>query len=381
MGKLLKSILHIITGLEDGGAEAVLYRLITNDNRFKHSVISLMGPGKYGPLLEKQGFTVHCLNMGKGKITRSGITFLWRYLRSNKFDILQTWMYHADLIGGVIGRFAGLNQVYWCIHNSTLVRGQTHWKTLVVTKICAALSYVIPRKIISCAQGAIEANVRQGYSASKFQLIPNGYDLSMFKPDVLNGETLREKWGIKKETFLIGIVARFDPQKDISNLIKALGRVRKSDLDFNLVMVGAGMESDNEELRGWIRSFGIEDRVIMLGQQNNIPEIMNAIDLLTLSSKYGEAFPNVLCEAMACGTPCVATNLGDIPVIISEYGWVVPAQSPDQLADAIIQAAIQRKNEFLWNSKKDNARQHIERNFNIQTMVDSYHKVWSAGKN
>lgn len=377
----MKSILHVITGLEDGSAEAVLYRLITNDNQFKHTVISLIGPGKYGHLLENKGFKLYYLNMGRGKITLSGIAFLWRFLRTNKFDIIQTWMYHADLIGGVLGRLAGHNQVYWSIHNSTLVWGQTHWKTLVVTKICALLSYFIPRKIISCAQGAIYANVRQGFSSSKFHLIPNGYDLSMFKPNVLNGDTLREKWGIKKKTFLIGIVARFDAQKDILNLIRAVGTIRKSDLDFNLVMVGAGVDSDNEELKSWIRSFGIESHVILLGQQNNISEIMNAIDLLTLSSKYGEAFPNVLCEAMACGTPCVATNLGDIPIIISEYGWVVPVQSPDQLAKKIIEASIQRKDEFLWNSKKDNARLHIKRNFSIQTMVDSYHKVWSAREN
>jgi glycosyltransferase involved in cell wall biosynthesis len=377
----LKSILHIITGLDDGGAEAVLYRLITNDRRSKHTVISLMGPGKYGPLLEKEGFTVYYLNMGKGKVTFSGLIYLLKFLLANSFDILQTWMYHADLIGGIIGRLAGFNKVYWCIHNSTLVRGQTHWKTLVVAKICAALSFVIPRKIISCAEGAIEANVQQGYSVSKFCLIPNGYDLSMFKPEPHKGEIFREKCGIKKNTFLIGIVARFDPQKDILNLIKALGIVSKGDLDFKLVMVGSGMESTNMELNGWIRSYEIEDRVIMLGQQSYIPEIMNAIDIITLSSKYGEAFPNVLCEAMACGTPCVATKLGDIPVIISEFGWVVPPESPEELADAIIQASIQRKSKLLWSAKKDNARLHIERNFSIQTMVDSYHKVWSDREN
>lgn len=377
----MKSILHIITGLDDGGAEAVLYRLITNDNSCRHTIISLMGPGKYGPLLQQKGFTVHSLNMGKGKVTLKGLFSIWRLLNQSKYDILQTWMYHADLIGGIIGRLSGVNQIYWCIHNSTLVKGQTHWKTLMVTNFCAALSYVVPKKIISCAQRAIEANVSQGYAASKFCLVPNGYDLSMFKPDLQKGKTFRDKWAIKKEIFLIGIVARFDPQKDILNLIKALSLVRKSGLNFNLIMVGAGMESINEELLGWIKSSGIEDLVIMLGQQNNIPEIMNGIDLLTLSSKYGEAFPNVLCEAMACGTPCVATNVGDVEVIISNNGWVVPPQSPELLAHAIIQAAKQWENQSLWQSKKEKARQHIEHNFSIQTMVESYHRVWNIRNN
>ncbi|MES3016270.1 MAG: glycosyltransferase [Bacteroidota bacterium] len=377
----MKSILHIITGLEDGGAEAVLYRLITNDSSCKHTVISLMGPGKYGPLLAQKGFTVYSLNMRKGHVTRTGLTFIWECLQNNKYDILQTWMYHADLVGGIIGRFAGITQIYWCIHNSTLVRGQTHWKTLMVTKLCAALSYVVPKKIISCAQRAIEANVSQGYAASKFCLVPNGYDLSLFKPDIFKRKTLREKWQIGDSAFLIGIVARFDPQKDILNLIKALGLVKKRGIDFHLMMVGVGMESSNEELRGWINSSEIEERVILLGQQDNIPEIMNGLDLLTLSSKYGEAFPNVLCEAMACGTPCIATNVGDVSVIISDYGWVVPPESPDLLANAIIQASDEWKDQLLWASKKEEARRHIEENFSIQTMVASYHKVWKVENN
>ncbi len=107
---------------------------------------------------------------------------------------------------------------------------------------------------------------------------------------------------------------------------------------------------------------------------------MNAIDLLTLSSKYGEAFPNVLCEAMACGTPCVATNVGDVSVIISDYGWVVPPESPEMLSQAILKASIEWQDHTLWMTKKYKARAHIQENFSIQKMVESYHKVWSTGR-
>jgi len=374
----LKSILHIITGLENGGAEAVLFRLVTNDKANRHTVISMMGMGKYGPMLEQSGIPVHGLGMPKGRITFKGLRTLWRLIRSEHYDLLQTWMYHADLVGGIMGRLRGIKNIYWCIHNSTLVAGLTSSNTLLVTKLCATLSYFVPNKIVSCAEKAIEVNVSQGYCAAKFCLVPNGYDLTEFKTNRDGGKTLRNSWHIPQDTFLLGIVARFDPQKDVLNLIRALGLVQEKGLDFHLVMVGTGMESSNSELHDWLTQNGILHRVTMIGQTNNIPLIMNAIDLLALSSKYGEAFPNVLCEAMACGTPCVATSVGDSAFIIADTGWVVPPQSHQMLAEAIIKAQNTWMDKPRWGALSMNARERIESNFSIQKMVEGYQKVWNT---
>src|SRR5690625_4423932 len=97
-------VVHIITGLNDGGAEGVLYRLCTNDKKYTHTVISLLDMGKYGPLLEEHGIKVYCLNMKRGKITLSDLSRLYRKLKKNQPDIVQTWMYHGDLIGGIVSR-------------------------------------------------------------------------------------------------------------------------------------------------------------------------------------------------------------------------------------------------------------------------------------
>jgi len=374
----VKTILHIITGLINGGAEAVLYRLVTNDKKNKHVVISMMGMEKYGSMLEKSGILVYTLGMPKGKITFKGIRNLWKFIRKEQPDIVQTWMYHADLVGGLMGRLAGVKKIYWCIHNSTLVPGLTSSSTLFVTKLCAPLSYIIPKKIISCAEKAIEVNVSQGYSAAKFCLVPNGYDLTQFKPDPDGGRILRNEWQIPHDTFLLGLVARYDPQKDVLNLIKALAIVHEKGVNFHLVLVGIGMEDSNSELRNWVKENNILDRVTMIGQSNDIPLVMNALDLLTLSSKYGEAFPNVLCEAMACGTPCIATSVGDSAFIIADTGWVIPPNSHQMLANAILEAECTWRDKSSWETMSERARERIERNFSIQKMVEGYQKVWGT---
>ena len=372
----MKSVLHIITGLENGGAEAVLYRLVTNDRNNRHTVISMMGPGKYGSLLHQNGIEVYCLNMPKGKFTVSGAIHLWKLIRKLKPDLLQTWMYHADLLGGILGRLAGIKKVYWCIHNSTLVRGATSWKTLLVTKFCAALSYFVPRKIVSCAQKAIDVNVTQGYELSKFCLVPNGYDVTEFRPDADAGKRMRDEWRMTEHRFLMGMVARFDPQKDIPNFLDAIAMVSHSSFDFHVILVGSGMEASNPELRQWLGDRGIVDKVTLIGQRNDIPAVMNAFDILVLSSQYGEAFPNVLCEAMACGTLCVATAVGDSEVIIADTGWVVPPRSAELMANAMREAIQSRQDPGNWASRRIKARMRIEENFDIKKMVDGYQRVW-----
>ena len=372
----MKSVLHVITGLENGGAEAVLFRLVTNDTQVKHSIISLMGMGKYGSLLHARGIPVYCLDMPKGGITFQGLRKLWKIIRNEKSAILQTWMYHADLLGGVIGKLAGIKNVYWCIHNSTLLPKATPWKTIMVTKICAVLSYVLPSKIISCAQNAIDVNAAAGYSAARFVLVPNGYNLTDFKPDQLSGRQLRTNWGFSENLFLLGAIARFDPQKDLQNLIAACGILVKKEIDFHLILVGPKLDLNNIELNNWIKEENIEHKVTLLGARDDIPQVMNALDILVLSSR-GEAFPNVLCEAMACGTPCVSTTVGDAALIVDKTGWLVPPSNSTQLAEGMMAAKEAWQNKIGWQTMKETARNRIESNFGIDKMVQGYHRVWA----
>ena len=121
-------VLHVITGLNDGGAEAVLHRLIKHDPHDEHLVVSLTGEGKYGPVLRQSGVPVTALEMPRGRVTWQGLSGLWRVLRAQRPDVVQTWMYHADLLGGVCARVQGL-PVVWGIRNTTLVPGESRRST------------------------------------------------------------------------------------------------------------------------------------------------------------------------------------------------------------------------------------------------------------
>lgn len=371
------NLFHIITGLNDGGAEAVLYRLCTHDQQDRHVVVSLMDEGKYGPLLQAAGVEVHCLGMPRRRVTLGGILRLWRLLRASRPDVVQTWMYHADLVGGVVARLAGVRTVCWGIRHTTLVPGLSARSTILVARICARLSHWVPRTIVSCSRAAARVHQALGYAADKMVVIPNGCDLAQFRPDQEARERLRGEWQVADSTFLIGMVARFDPQKDHTNLIAALALLKQRGVEFRCVLVGTGVDSTNESLTKRVAEAGLDQHVRLLGPRNDIPAVMNALDVHVLSSAYGEAFPNVLAEAMACGTPCVTTDVGDAALIVGETGWVVPPRDSRALAEALGDAISQWPDQRAWQARKRACRERIAAQFSLDAMVSAYRKVWA----
>ena len=177
---------------------------------------------------------------------------------------------------------------------------------------------------------------------------------------------------------LIGMVGRFDPQKEHFDLLDAFTIVKKTGVPHKLVLVGYKINTSNIALIGKIELLGLKDEVLLLDQRTDITTIMNSLDLYILSSSFGEAFPNVLAEAMACSTPCVTTDVGDAAFIVGDTGWVVPSKNSQALADAILIALNEQKvDPITWASRKVACRKRIIDNFSIQTMVDRYHRVWT----
>ena len=370
-------ITHIITGLNDGGAEAVLHRLCRhNAARNVHVVISLMDEGKYGPLLATAGVQVHCLRMPPGKVRFKAFFTLLALLRQLRPDVVQCWMYHANLFGGIAARCAGSKKIFWGIHHSALEPADSKRSTRIVSRLCAFCSGFIPKKIIFCSTQSTSIHANYGYDAKIFAVIPNGYDIQEFSPDDEAGKRLRHQLGIGDKTFVIGMVARFHPMKDHGNLLRALAIARKSLDDFHCLLVGTGITAENGTLNALIEQFDLQKHISLLGRRNDIPTIMNAVDIYS-SSSSGEAFPNVLAEAMACGTPCVTTDVGDSAFIVADGGWVVPAKDAAALAQAILTAHAEAQNSTLWNIRKQRAREIIVEHFTIEKMVGAYVAVWS----
>ena len=370
-------IVHIITGLGEGGAEAVLYRLCTHDQVNHHHVVSLSGAGKYGPMLVSRGVSVTTLNMSAGLPSPLAFLRLIRLLRQKNSDIVQTWMYHGDLLGGLAARAAGIRALVWGIRHTTLEPGKSKKITIWIVRLLAKLSWWLPSLIAVCAKEAMDVHEALGYDRHKMRFVPNGYDLDDFRPRLAPENELKDIVVADPTPALIGMVGRFNPQKDHANLLDALTIVRDSGLTFQCLLVGTGLHSSNEQLVEWIDQRGLADYVQLIGQRGDIPNIMNVLDLHVLSSAYGEAFPNVVAEAMACGTPCVVTDVGAAAYIVGDTGWVVPPRNANALAEAIESALCSISDLAVRDKLASQVRQRVEENFSIARMVSSYHTVWN----
>lgn len=372
-------IIHIITGLSNGGAEAVLFRLATCDGNNCHQVISLMDAGYYGERLIASGVQVHTLNMSRGRVTVSGITKLYKLLKVIKPDVVQTWMYHADLIGGIFARLAGIRTVIWGIRGP-FNRQLTSLQTTVTIRLCALLSKWIPSVVVSNSKHAAQVHENVGYDSSKLVYIPNGYSFDDFRPTRKESNAFRQEMDLGPETILLGMVARFDPYKDHDNLLAALSIISKGAYKICCALVGDEMEVDNVSLRRLIEKHDVGDIVKLLGPRDDVSEVMAGLDLHLLSS-LAESFPNVLAEAMACGTPCITTDVGDAALIVGDTGWVVPPSDPDEMADAIGEALIEMKKSSKWSAKRTACRERVLKNYTLEGMIMSYNKSWEDNIN
>ncbi len=367
-------ILHVTTGLNDGGAEAVLSRLCTARTEERHKVISLTDLGKYGADLQNADVEVVSLNMPRGQFVMSAFVRLIRIMRTDQPDVVQTWMYHGSLIGGIAAKIARRRCVVWGIHHSVLDSVRDKRATIWVAKAMGLLSGLVPTKIIMCSSASVAAHVPLGYRKTKVEVVANGYDLKSFRPDADMRKDGRSRLHVPRDMPLLGMVARFDLVKDHTNLIHALSILRERNTRWCCVLVGAGVDQQCEQLTRMVREANLQQAVLLCGQQAQVAEVMNAIDVHVLSSQ-SEAFPNVVAEAMACGTPCVATNVGDTAKIIGDTGWLVPPKDPSALASGI-QQALDEVGKPSWKVRQLAARRRIEGKFSIETMVERYRRVW-----
>ncbi len=369
------SILHVITGLSHGGAEAVLYRLCTSKQTdVTHQVISLMDLGKYGPLLQNDGINVKVLDNTKSITALFSIFRLTKMIRTSNPDIVQTWMYHANLIGGVAAKLAGCKNIVWSIRHTKLEHNKK--STQFVSWLCGKLSKLIPVAIVGCSESAADIHKQYGYAPKKMSVIPNGYDLENYSPSKELGSTIRSELGIASDALIFGMVGRWTPEKDHKTLLESLAIMKKQAYNFICLLVGSEVDEKNTVLAKLIKQNGLQNNVRLLGHRTDITAIMNTLDLHILSSAT-EAFPNVVAEAMACGTPCVTTDVGDASMIVGNPDWVVPPKRPDLLAEAIGRAisTIQSKGLDVLGMR---CRQRIVDNFSLDRMVQSYMNLWKS---
>lgn len=327
-------VAYIITGLNTGGAEIMLEKLLGRlSNSVQPFVLSLTGLGEVGPRLLARGVPVEALGMRPGLPNPLACAHLIRWIARLRPHVVHTWMYHADLLGGLAARTAGVRAVMWGIRHSNLDAGANKRSTLRVMRICARLSHWLPSRIACAGARTRDVHVTAGYAADRMLVIPNGFDLVRFHPDPQARHRVRVELGLPDATPVVGMVGRFDPQKNHRGMIVALTRLHALRPDVHAVMVGKGVDADNAQLRAWLHDAGLDQACHLLGLRDDIPSLMAALDVLMLPS-IGEAFPNVVGEAMACGVPCAVTDVGDAADVAGDLGRVVAPGDMAALAHA-----------------------------------------------
>ena len=374
-------LVFVITGLGTGGAEMMLYKLLTRINRDRYApiVISMISGGIFVERILALDIPVETLGMKPGRYNPIALLKLSQMLRSIKPDLIQGWMYHANL-AALLANFLSNSQapVFWSIHHSVDSLKAEKFALATTIKLTALLSDRVDRVVFSAEKGQRQ-HLKLGYSPDNATAIVDNFDLAKYKP-VSNPEfNLRSFLNLPEDTIIIGSVARYHPMKDHANLIDGAAILISNNPQVHFVLVGPNVDEQNPDLSAQIAQLGIGKQVHLLGERQDIPDLMTSFDIFTTSSAYGESFPNVLGEAMSCQIPCVATDIGDSRTIIGETGVVVPPKDPQALADAwhqLIVAGGEKRHELGRQ-----ARQRIETNFNLDgsnSFVRKYESIYAA---
>ena len=369
-----RKILHIITGLERGGAETMLFSLLSRSDRerFAPMVVSLTDIGPVGDRIAELGIPLRALGMPRGRLTLRGIGTLIRWIREQRPAIVHCWMYHACLLGGIAARLAGRYPVLWGIHHTALDPAHMKRSTIWTAHLAGLFSNWASDRIIYCAETAQRVHRSIGY-AKHDEVIANGFDLSRFRPDPRSRKDVREELEIPEDSILIGLVGRFDPLKDHATFLAAAALLHARHPNAHFLLCGDGVTPDNPSLKAEISVASLAKQCHFLGRREDIPRIQASLDIAT-SSSLAEAFPLAIGEAMACGVCCVVTDVGDSALLVGDTGIVVLPRNPGALAQAwtnLLETSVIDRSQ-----RGENARRRVNENFDLQLIVDRYEATY-----
>ncbi|MBI3858588.1 MAG: glycosyltransferase, partial [Planctomycetes bacterium] len=368
------NVLHVISGLGTGGAEMMLFKLLSRarPDVVRPQVLSLTSIGPVGRKIRELGIPVIASEFKPGIPNPFLLSKVAQAVRVLKPAVIQSWMYHADLIAGLAARIAGRVPVAWGVRHGRPDPETDKAGTLATVKACSLLSGLLPKRIVFCSQEARSLHTRLGYAAERSIVIPNGFDVNLYRPDEEARISVRRQLGIPLDTELVGCIARFDPTKDHLTLVRAAALLLARRPGVRFVFCGTDVTWENGRLAGWIREAGLESRFSLLGPRDDVPRLAAAMDIVALTS-ITEGFPNVIGEAMATGVPCVVTETGDAPLLVGETGKIVPPRQPEALARAL--------SELLDSGREGrgrlgaSARERIRREFSIESVSAQYEQL------
>lgn len=379
-GESTLKVLHVIIDLDVGGAELMLKRIVLShqhDPSIAHCVVSLTTLGVIGKELQDAGIKVYTLNMRSMFHVVSTFVKLCNIIKSYQPEVVHTWMYHSDLIGGIAARVLGIKKVIWCVRSTDIHKGGSK-VTLLVRKVCALISKFVPALIICAADLSRKVHEQVGYEPSKMHVIPNGFDPKTFNPQNFNTEVFRATLNINPSDIVVTSIGRYSPVKDHLTFIRAAGILAASHQQVRFVMIGRGVDSNNKMLNQAIDETQWREKFILLGERHDIPACLNASDIFCLHS-LTEGFPNVLGEAMVSGKACVTTDVGDAAYLLDDDKYVVVPGNAEMLASTL--SKLVEQDAETRDNTGSRLKQRILDNFTLHAISQAYLTVYKKIEN
>ena len=364
-------ILFICNSLDIGGAEKIMYEVVKSLKSYKKEVICLTRSGYHSNLLENEGIKISYCNLNKKLLEFPKIIKIYKTILNKKPKIIHSFLYHSDLLAGVLGKLTFTKTILWSVHHDFIKSDNTILRNIQI-KFLSMISHFIPNKIIYCSRESLSNHEKFGYSKRKSILIENGICTNKFHANKNYYRKLRNLLNLKKNSFLIGHIARFHPVKGHKILLNFLKIVKEKNKNFKCLLIGRDINKNNLLLNQQIKKYNLEDKIILYGETKFPEKLIKAFDLNVISS-LSESSSLVLLEAMASGVPTLSTNVGPIMKTIGNSGWVVKNKSSKDLAEKLI---------FIINNKshlKDKsslARQRIIEKYSQEKMLKKYNLIY-----
>lgn len=367
-------ILHLITTFGLGGAEGNLARIVSHMDRtrFLNHVVVMRRSPQFHTEFAAKTVPFQCLGMRSG-VPNLGAT--WRLsatIRALRPHLLQTWMYHADLLGLLTGRLTKTPAIAWNLRRSFIGMSEHGWSSRMVLRAAVRLS-PLPDAVVTNSLAGQRTHEALGYRPRRWVRIPNSLDADRFRPDASARAALRSELGLAADTRLVGLVARFVPIKGYGNFASAAGILGKQSPDVHFVLAGRGIEPSNEPLVRILQSSGAFERMHLLGERPDVQRVIAGFDI-SCSSSYGEGFPNTVGEALACGIPCVVTDVGDSALLVGAEGKIVAAGDPQAFAQAcrdLLELPAELRRQMGLR-----ARKRVEAEYSIRSVVTRYEELY-----
>ncbi|GJL80336.1 MAG: glycosyl transferase [Nitrospinaceae bacterium] len=357
------NIVFITRSLNYGGATTQLVNLVKGLDRekFNPTVLTFYSGPLEKDLREANARIIPMEKKGRWHMFGFLIK-LYRLVKEQNPDVIHGYLTFPNILTVMLKPFFPKARTVYGVRASNMDLSRYDWLARLIDSVESRLSRFTDL-IIANSKAGFKYALKQGFPEAKMIVIPNGIDTEHFKPDYIAGQKIRNEWGVREDEFLIGLVGKLDPMKDHPTFIKAAALFSKEKQRENVrfVCVGGGRDSYRDKLIAMGKELGLSNRILWINPRSDMPAVFNAFDIATSSSSFGEGFPNVVGEAMACKIPCVVTDVGDSPWVVGKTGIVVPPENPEALAAGWAECMAKDKDEAAQE-----ARFRIENNFSLR---------------